>query len=353
MALNALERFGYGLQGQLPQMMELERKRAEEEERKSALAEIMPMFQGQGVVPAQGYGPQQKIEPDIQGAMARLAAKGLINPSVLANYAIAQQGRDTSQARYDEGGPLRDVQLQQAQQNLATSQRGPERKVLKGADGFNYYQDTGERVLPEVSALASAGKPPATTGLPQGMMWSTDASGSPMAVPIPGAEKKPDMSKITVPGYDIAPGASPTPADANIMKVSVQAKKSLDTLIKEFSNMIDKYGAETKGSPEAILMDQKQAQINMQLKNLEDLGALQAPDIEILRDMVGSSVKPNTMFMGNLAHLPRKFIHPTTKTTAKRQMVEFKKYMEQRFNATLSTRGYVAKGETSDPLGLK
>ncbi|BCL70512.1 hypothetical protein TUMSATVNIG1_24740 [Vibrio nigripulchritudo] len=45
--------------------------------------------------------------------------------------------------------PLKQVQLQKAQLELE-KMRNPERTVIQGADGFNYYQDTGERVLPGV-----------------------------------------------------------------------------------------------------------------------------------------------------------------------------------------------------------
>lgn len=54
--------------------------------------------------------------------------------------------------------PMDAINLQRAQLGLEKDQieidqmRNPERKVIKGADGFNYYQDTGERVLPNVGA---------------------------------------------------------------------------------------------------------------------------------------------------------------------------------------------------------
>lgn len=64
------------------------------------------------------------------------------------------------------------------------------RKIIKGADGFNYYQDTGERVLPDVQGapLSSAGKTqadiaagrlPAGTPLrPQGTTVNVGGGGS-------------------------------------------------------------------------------------------------------------------------------------------------------------------------------
>lgn len=51
--------------------------------------------------------------------------------------------------------PLKALQIRKMEQEL---DRGPERKVLQGADGFQYYQDDGSRVLPNVD-----GKPATPT----------------------------------------------------------------------------------------------------------------------------------------------------------------------------------------------
>lgn len=64
-------------------------------------------------------------------------------------YAIQQMNRlrDREQQQNDPAYQL-EMKLKEAQINKAN--RAPERKVIKGADGYQYYRDDGSRVLPDV-----------------------------------------------------------------------------------------------------------------------------------------------------------------------------------------------------------
>ena len=64
-----------------------------------------------------------------------LVAAGLLS--------AGSQGQGIGQAAFP-------AMLQAAQIQKAFAPEDKERKIIKGADGFQYYVDTGERVLPNV-----------------------------------------------------------------------------------------------------------------------------------------------------------------------------------------------------------
>lgn len=144
-----------------------------------------------------------------------------------------------------------------------------------------------------------------------------------------GVQVDPDAR---VQGFDIAPGATPTKDDAKIVKSVVQAKKQLDTLVSDYEGLVEKYGWTTSRNTGGKLIDQKKAQIDLQAKNLEDLGALQEADRAILSDMLGSPVNGNPL---------------NAKDISMTQIKDYKKYLEDRLNSTLETRGYIAKSPSA------
>jgi hypothetical protein len=70
--------------------------------------------------------------------------------------AMNQANQLRSQRRADEIAELGTLV------NLRGALQDPERKIIQGADGFQYYADTGERVLPNVKAPAPEFKAPRT-----------------------------------------------------------------------------------------------------------------------------------------------------------------------------------------------
>ncbi len=175
-----------------------------------------------------------------------------------------------------------------------------ERKTVQ-VDGVPYYVDNGQPVIPMTNGNA----------------------------PI-----KPDA---IVSGLGVVDGARPTADDAKVMKSAKQAYTQLQTLLPEYQNLVSEYGSEIKGSGGANKIEQKQAQIALQVKNLEDLGALQEQDRQIINDMMVSPVKEGILSAINpLRGLP--FVGDKAKATAGAE--DFAKYLDDRYQTALKTRGY-------------
>lgn len=327
-------------------MMEKAQQDQEEAKKKLALARLVEQLQGQGAVPTTTgvMGPQQPAGPiDTRTALARL---GQItnDPTALINYDIHQND------------PLRKIQLQKAQLDLQKAQRPALETYTIG--NRVYRDDPYDNKPPEVLIDI-----PQTRG-PQSPLGKIQADFEAGLIPKEAYEQaigliNPEDEKGTiVPGLNIAPGAKPTKEDANTVKNVVQAKRQLDTLLGEYASMVDKFGYEPEGSNDAKDLGQKEAQIQLQMKTLEDLGALQAPDIEILARMMGSPVMKREG-IDNFIPLPLAAIHPykafTTRDRSKSRVSDFRNYLDGRIDSVLKTRGYTpSKGSdlSNDPLGI-
>ncbi len=89
-----------------------------------------------------------------QSNNVQVAQSGGIDPELfeLASNPYASEGQKAAlqtliQQKIQGADPLRQLQLQKLQKDLNTT---PERKIIKGVDGRNYYQDNGDAVLPNV-----------------------------------------------------------------------------------------------------------------------------------------------------------------------------------------------------------
>lgn len=69
---------------------------------------------------------------------------------------IERQQLELERLRNPQADPMDAIKLQQEQLRLEQMQN-PERSIIEGADGFKYYQDTGERVLPNVQQTPEPG----------------------------------------------------------------------------------------------------------------------------------------------------------------------------------------------------
>lgn len=287
---------------------EARQQRARQEKARQALGSIlsrgmMPNVQGAPNPQALGtITPQQIGQLYAQGAdLGELSAlQGMLNPE--QNLVEVFDPSTGMMIRVPESQAI-------GRPSQAPSQK--DRRIVE-QDGVQYYADTGEPVI---------------------------------ASPI--TQKKPEKGTV-ISGLSIAEGAQPTAEDAKIVKTSLQAKKSLDTLTKELVSLVDKYGYEAKGSKDAKMIDQKIAQISLQMKNLEELGALQEADRAILNDMIGTPVRG---FFSQINPYER----ITAKGTALKQLADFTDYLNDRFNNTLSTRGYVidSSADLKNKYGLE
>lgn len=156
-----------------------------------------------------------------------------------------------------------------------------------------------------------------------------------------------DTSKVGVPGYKLTGEIMPSGDDAKTVKTVVTAKKQLDKLVSEYEALVDKYGTESD-IPVPIpfmnasiqnplnqegqrLFRQKQAQITLIAKNLEELGALQAPDRQILNDMFADAT--DVKFATT----------PGSAKIVKKQIKDYKSYLNDRLDSAITSRGYESK----------
>jgi len=139
-----------------------------------SLAQALKMIQpGTQQVPASGPPSPEGIFPtalqerpgDYAGAASVLAGQ---NPELAAQFAIAganrSQGRkDLSEKRAFEQKQLDDARAYEESQGEINFNRQKDlkgtvpRKIIKGADGRNYYEDTKEPVLPGVKTIQERG----------------------------------------------------------------------------------------------------------------------------------------------------------------------------------------------------
>ena len=67
----------------------------------------------------------------------------------LTQLRMQREQLELQRMRNPQANPMDAIKLQQEQLRLEQMQN-PERSIVEGADGFKYYQDTGERVLPHI-----------------------------------------------------------------------------------------------------------------------------------------------------------------------------------------------------------
>lgn len=99
-----------------------------------------------GGAPTQVQTAQASSGPSVQQIAAALG-----NPIIQQDPGKVAVLNALMQQKMQANDPLRQLQIQKG--NLEIQQmQNPERKIIKGADGRNYYLDTGEPVFPGVSA---------------------------------------------------------------------------------------------------------------------------------------------------------------------------------------------------------
>ena len=200
-----------------------------------------------------------------------------------------------------------------------------DREIIQGADGRQYYADTQSLVLPNME----------TPSLTESQQLDIDLKKEQLKkARLPKATK----AQVTVPGFDIVEGQRPTATDAKKMKEGNQAKKIISDQLIEYKKLVEKHGSETFGGSASNKMSQRLKIIQLNAKNLEELGALQAPDIEILEKMLPDA----TDFLGSF--------NPYRKENVLDGLKIYEEYIDDRLNKTAETRGYTPKAETKQSL---
>lgn len=120
---------------------------------------------------------------------------------------------------------------------------------------------------------------------------------APLATFMAGQEKQnkdsaKSLAEVTPPGFKIVDGVVPSADDAKKMKSLNEAQINLSRLMDELGAIYDKMGGATPVGVDADLARQKYEQAKIQIKELEQLGAIQAPDIPIIEGMMPNPSSP-------------------------------------------------------------
>jgi hypothetical protein len=104
-----------------------------------------------------------------------------------------------------------------------------------------------------------------------------------------------EQRKASVPGLEIVEGANPTPDDAKKMKSALQSQRNIESEAKVLEDIYRKKGTELVGE-KARRMEQALVAMQLEAKNVAELGALSGPDqllMEKLASMDPTSLKAN------------------------------------------------------------
>jgi hypothetical protein len=108
-----------------------------------------------------------------------------------------------------------------------------------------------------------------------------------------GAKIEEERKKVSVPGYEIDPEAAPTADDAKKLKASVASAQKVRKLVQELRRLHtgtkEKPGVGTElFGPDAERMGQLSTAIQLEAKNIAELGALSGPDMDLMKRLSGA-----------------------------------------------------------------
>lgn len=101
------------------------------------------------------------------------------------------------------------------------------------------------------------------------------------------AAQQKQESVAVVPGLDVAPGARPTQDDAKKMKSSLASADRMRRYVTELRALHAKHGTELGGEV-ATRMGQLVKQIQLEGKNIAELGAISGPDLALMEGITGA-----------------------------------------------------------------
>lgn len=102
-----------------------------------------------------------------------------------------------------------------------------------------------------------------------------------------------ERRKASVLNYDIAPDAYPTQDDAKKLKAAGVAAEKMRGYAKDLRGLLQAHGPTPVG-PVAEQMNQLQTAMQLEAKNIADLGALSGPDMGLMQQLAGTN--PGSFF---------------------------------------------------------
>ena len=141
-------------------------------------------------------------------------------------------------------------------------------------------------------------------------------------------EQEQKMSALRVPGFDLQDGYMPAAKDADTLKTANQSKDILFRQLDELDELVRKKGTEFGFGTDQSRMEQLATNIMLNAKELENLGVLNGPDVDVLRAQLIDPTSLTAQFRSN--------------ETVRKSFAGYKKYIADRVNATAEARGYRA-----------
>ena len=199
-----------------------------------------------------------------------------------------------------------------------------------------------------IYAAMGAGEPPVSGAMAQPPAFMQDTRGGEMEVyeqqkKIAEEERKQqtktqeEVQKATRTLFKPKEGIVPNLEDTKSMTKITQSYKILDKLLNDYETKVNKYGVKVAGTAGAKDIGNTEGQIRMQIKNLEELGALQEPDIRAMQAMMGSAIVDSAEILNPISGY--------TMATAGKQVAlqasnNFRDYMDTVINTAAETRGF-------------
>lgn len=147
------------------------------------------------------------------------------------------------------------------------------------------------------------------------------------------------LKEAAVPGLEIAPGAQPTLDDAKKMKAGLQSLRNIDTEANRLETTY-KDGGAAIGGTRAQSMNQAVTAMQMEAKNISELGALSGPDLDIIKKL--SALNPT----GFSAAVKEMFGTQDTMQA----LEQFRSWAKERVQNAKKTYGYQdPAGQTQQP----
>lgn len=158
---------------------------------------------------------------------------------------------------------------------------------------------------------------------------------------VPEGFTTPKDQNTEVYGAEKLPGLKPTPKDAETVKSSRAARDAIAKNIARLDELYQKHGTQMVGNA-AAEMEGISTDIQLNLKELQNLGVLNGPDLALLQKQVPEP----TSFKENV-----KGIVGQDRYDAKRN--SFIESLENKFETGIQARGYKRKDQRLGPLKAK
>jgi len=139
-------------------------------------------------------------------------------------------------------------------------------------------------------------------------------------------KKEEDLKVLNVPGYERDSNIKQTPEEAAKARKAAGTLASVEQSLDRMKDLVDKYGSFEYGGAGGAEMDSLSTTLQIELKNLYELGALSGPDMALLQKQISSPSTLSSMF--------------TRDSTAKSSLEATKNALRRSVQAEMAAKGY-------------